>query len=374
MAYSDLLAVDIIQGVIEDLTDVSTLPQQLLFASRIPSVPAEDGEIIARYNARVTAAELILDDQKAIVKATRPMRLQRVDIPKIKHGTLINESMQNTLARIDAGLASRRDVSLAEDYVARTTVAMREGVFHRMETMLVGMAIDAFSYDKLGVKIVNGSWGMPSDLKVTPANLWTDVNNATPISDLQTLINLARTKYGVEFNRFTMSTTAFTNMTNTVEFRNKSALYTQLVGVTAQNFPTADRRSMQVLASQMLGGAEFEFYDAQVWTENNDGSETSARYLPINKVVLSSTIADNNSVFWDWANGVIPETRPGNVPLMIGTNGEIGGSFGGEQDGPVAYATAADPHGNPPGQIIWAVGRGYPRKHKETITAVLTAF
>jgi hypothetical protein len=372
MAYSDLLAVDVIQGVIDDLVDVSTLPQELLFVNRIPSIPAEDGEVIARYNTRVHVAELLFDDQKAIVRATPPIRTQRVDIPKIKHGTLINENMQNVLARIDAGRAARRDVSLAEDYVARTTVEMRQGVFARMETMLAGMALDAFSYDKLGIKITNGSWGMPSDLKVTPTYLWSDATNATPINDLQTLVNVGSTKYGVTYNRITMSTTAFTNATLTAEFRSKAAFYTQIVGVTAQNFPTGDRRSMQQIMSQMLGGMEIEFYDAQVWTENLDGSESSARYLPVNKVILGSTQADNNRLYWDWANAVVPETRPGMVPLMIGAEGEIGGSYGEEREGPIAYATAADPHGNPPGQIIWAAGRGYPRKHKETITAVLT--
>lgn len=372
MAYSDLLAVDVIQGIIDDLADVSTLPQELLFVNRIPSVSAQDGEILARYNSRITAAELIMDDQKAIVRATRPMRLQRVDIPKIKHGIVINESMQNTLARIDAGLAARRDVSLAEDYVARTLVELRAGVFARMETMLVGMAIDAFSYDKLGVKITNGSWGMPSDCKVTPANLWSDATNATPIADIQTLKNNMMTKYGVVVDRLTMSTAAFTLMTATTEFRNKAALYSQLVGVTAGNFPVSDRSRMGQLVALMLDGVEIEFYDAQVWTEALDGSEASARYLPVNKVILGSKIADNNARFWDWANAVIPETRPGNVPLMIGEDGSIGGSFGAEQEGPVAYATAGDPHGNPPGQILWAVGRGYPRKYKETITGVLT--
>lgn len=371
MAYSDLLAHEVIQGVIDDLVDVSTLPQELLFSRRVPSVSADDGEIIARYNTRVRVAELIMNDQKAIVRSTNPIRLQQTDIPKIKHGTLINESMQNTLARIDRGLAARRDVSLAEDYVARTTAEMLAGVYARQETMLIGMALDAFSYNKLGVQIINGSWGMPSDLKVTPTYLWSDATNAIPITDIQTIQNLAQTKYGVTYNRATMSTTAFTNMTNTVEFRNKAALYAQLVGVSVNNFPTTDRPTMQALASRMLGGMDFELYDAQVWTEALDGSETGARYLPVNKVILGSSLADNNPTLWDWANGVIPETRPGMVPFLIGQDG-VGSSFAGEREGPVSYATAATGDGNPPGQVIWAVSRGYPRKHKETITAVLT--
>jgi hypothetical protein len=377
MAYSDLLATDVIQGIIDDLADVSTLPAPLLFVNRIPSVEAEDGEIIARYNSRVTAAEIIMDDQKAIVKATRPLRLQRVDIPKIKHGTLINESMQNVLARIDAGNASRRDVSLTESYVARTATEMRQGVYHRMETMLIGMALDSFSYDKLGIKITAGSWGMPSDLKVTPLTLWTTANAATmtPIADIMAVVNIAKTKYGIEYNRLTMSTTVFELIVASTEFRNKSALYAQLVGVSAANFPTDDTPIMRNLMSRMLNGMTIETYDQQVWFENNDGSESSQRYLPENKVILGTSIADNARAYWDWGNAVVPETRPGNVPLMIGTDGEMGGGgFDGERSGPIGYATAADPHGNPPGQIIWAVGRGYPRKYKETITAVITAY
>lgn len=367
MAFTDLLATDIIQGVIDDIADVSTLPQNLLFAGRVPTVEADDGEVLARYNARIVAAEVIADDQRAVVRATRPIRLQRTDIPKIKHGVLINESMQNVLQRIQSGRSVRRDVTLFEDYVGRVLTDLVEGVRATTEVMLVGMMLDDYDYDKMGVKIT-GSWGKPSDLKITPATLWTDAANSTPITDILNLRNTLQVKYGVAVDRITLSTNAMNKIFATTEFRDKAALYSQLVAVTAANFPTSDRTVMRGLLSRVLDGMAVENYDAQVWFEGLDGAETSARYLPENKVILSSTQFDNNGRVWDFANAVVPETRPGMVPLMIG------GGFGAERSGPVGYATAADPHGNPPGQILWGVQRGFPRLHKETATGVITAY
>ncbi len=366
MAITDLLATNVVQGVIDDLADVSTLPQTYIWTNRIPSVEADDGEILARYTGRIIAAELLMTDQKAIVRQTRPLRLQQTEIPKIKHGFFINEAMQAVLRRIEAQSASRRDLGVFEDYVARQLIELRDGIYARQESMLVAMLVDSFSYNRNGIIVENVNWGMPSDGKVTPANLWTDATNAKPITDILTLRNLYETKYGIRLNRATMSLTAWNNMIGTVEFRDKANLYRQLVGVTAGNFPTADRATMQALAARMLDDMIIETYDAQIWVENNDGSETNSRLLPVNKVVLSATQFDGNTAAWDWANGIVPETAPGQIPLMIGEG------FGGERSGPVAYATAADPHGNPPGQILWAASRGFPRKHRETATAVLT--
>lgn len=368
MAITDLLATQVINRVVEDLVDVTTLPQELKFLNRIPIVSAIDSEIIARRTARVTVADFVLNDHKAVIRATRPVRTQTVDIPKYKHGSMISEGMQELLDRINAQQATRRQISLAEEYVANSISELRDGVYARMETMCVAMAIDAFSYSKMGIQIENATWGMPSDLKITPLHLWTDPTNATPIDDILTLRNLMLYKYGVVVDRITLSTPTLQLIYKTDEFLAKSALYRQIVGFTVANFPTADLGLMKILFTRMLEGMEVETYDAQVWAESMNGAETSSRYFPVNKVLISTSQADGNASLWDFGNGEVQETRPGAVPLIIG------GDFGAVQEGPVAYATAADPHGNPPGQILWAVGRGFPRKYKESITGVITAY
>jgi hypothetical protein len=82
-------------------------------------------------------------------------------------------------------------------------------------------------------------------------------------------------------------------------------------------------------------------------------------------VVLTSREFDGNAGAWDFANGTVTETMRGTVPNLIG-------EFEGEQEGPVAYYTGADPNGNPPGLIGWGVARGFPRKHQKAASAVLT--
>lgn len=365
MAFSDLLAVEVIQGVIDELYDINQIPQPLIWMSRIPTVPALDGEIIARYTGQIFAADLIMDDQKAVVRSMNPFRLQQTAIPNIKHGVHINQEMMNVLLRIEAQTANRREYGVFEDYVARLTLEMRDGVLAREEALVVAMLCDSFSYNRMGVVVNNATWGMPSDLKVTPSHLWTDAVNATPIADILAVKRVAEEHYGYIYDRVTMSLTAFYQMIATAEFQSKARLYSQLVNMDTQNFPTNDTLMARQLAVRVLEGMELEFYNRQVWIESVDGSKAPTRYLPINKVLLTSREADNNRLIYDFANGEVFETQPGMVPLMIG-------GFDGPRDGPVAYATAADPHGNPPGKIIWGVGRGFPRKHHLASSACLT--
>jgi hypothetical protein len=368
MAFSDLLAVEVIQGVIDELADINQLPQPLVWVNRIPSVSALDGEILARYSGQIFAADIIMDDAKAVVRSLNPFRLTQAAIPNLKHGMLLNQEMLNILQRIEAQSAGKREYGVFEDYVARITLEMRDGVYARMESLLVAMATDTFSYSRMGVILNNGTWGMPSDLKVTSAVLWSDATNATPINDLLTVRRVGLEKYGIAYDRVTMSHETFFLMTKTAEFINSSRLYSQLVELSGGglgSFPKNDTATLLALANRVLDGMVIEFYDHQVWVESVDGTKTPTRYLPTNKVLLTTVAADNNRSVWDWANGVVFETMPGMVPLMIG-------SFDGEKEGPVAYATAADPHGNPPGKILWGVGRGFPRKHRESVSACLT--
>jgi hypothetical protein len=82
-------------------------------------------------------------------------------------------------------------------------------------------------------------------------------------------------------------------------------------------------------------------------------------------VILADSSDFGNQEAWDFANGRVMETMDGLVPDIIG------GGFGGTREGPVSYATAGNPQGNPPGQVLWAVQRGFPRKHRESANAVI---
>lgn len=358
------LAASNITAVLDELQDIRQIPQPFVWYGRIPSVFAEDGEILARYTQRVLAAEIIPNDQAAVVRQSNPVRTQQTNIPNIKHGELITQSMLTILHRIESELASRREVNVFEDYIARRAVDIRNGVIARIELMLCAMLVDDLDYDALGVKITNGTWGMPSDLKVTAGTAWSDVANATPVTDIQTINQLAAEKYGFNYNRLTMPRATFTEMVSTTQFKNMAQLYSS-IAFPAATFPVQDMNLMTGLAGRILN-MDIELYDAQTFLDTTNGSgPVASRYLPLEKVIFSSTMADNNANMWDFANGVVIETQPGRVPNLIG-------DFGGEREGPVAYATGADPNGNPPGVILWGVARGFPRKHELAVNAVLS--
>lgn len=372
----DILNVTNIMRIYNDVQDIRQLPAAYWAVNKIPSVEAFDGEIMARYTGRVLAADIIANDQKAVVRSANPIRLTQTTIPNLKHGEMLTQEQLEILQRIQAGNASRRDNAIFEDYIARRVIELRDGVYARMEALLWAMLTDAFSYNRLGIIVSGGTWGMPSDLKVTVSVLWTVANaaTATPVTDILTVKRIAAQKYGVMLDRITLPTAVILALPAITEFKNFASLHLNLT-LPNTGFNTQDTATTATLFGAMIG-MEVEVYDQQTWTEAEDGSQTAVPYLPVNQVVLTCRAFDGDSSKWDWANGLVTETIPGIVPAMVGSFGDVatsGEDFGaGPRSGPVGYATGADPQGNPPGIILWGVGRGFPRRHWESCSAVLT--
>jgi hypothetical protein len=364
------LALKRIKAIYDEIQDVRQLPQNLLWVGRIPMVPADDAEIMARYTGRILIADLIADDQIGVVRAPQPIRLQEVKVPNLKHGMKISQEMLSLLRRIEGQIATKGDATIFDNYITRSLMNLRDGVYQRMEAIHNAMLMDSFSYSKMGIILSGVTWGMPSDLKVTIGTAWTDTANATPVNDILTVIRTAQEKYGIRLNRVTMTTTDFLEMVATTEFRNKAALYAQFVLPTSGTFPTNDLTMMKDLGSRMLGGAVIELYDAQYWDESLYGVQTASNYQTAGKIVLTTTQADNDPTYWDWANAEVTEMV---VADMFGGN-IIGMEEGGGEDfrGPVGYATVGDVNLNPPGPILWGAGRGFTRRHMEAVSACLT--
>ncbi len=162
-----ILGVKRINAIMQTLRDVRELPQQLKFLNRTPLVNATDGEIIGRSEANVLMADIIADDQKAVVRAAEKFTLESTKIPNLKHGKFISQEMLNLLERINVGGGIPNDMGVFSDYVNRSMDSLLLGVRQRMEALIVACAIDAFDYNRLGIIITGATWGMPADLKVT---------------------------------------------------------------------------------------------------------------------------------------------------------------------------------------------------------------
>jgi hypothetical protein len=362
MLQLEILAVRNIQRIVQELSDIRLLNNPLTWINRISSVEAMDGEITARFLGRVVVADIINTDQGAVVRAAEPIRFQDHTIATIKHGEMITSTQMEVIMRIAANQGTGRDFDIFRNYIATRIAGLIDGVRQRRETLLMGMLLDSFNYNRLGVQIT-GSWGTPADCKITVTTPWDDIAS-TPVTDIKNAVRNHKNKYGVQLNRVSLPDAQWLNIVKTTEFQNMARLYSN-INFPAGAFPVQDDTLTKALASRVFEGMIFETNDNQVWYENNDGSRTAARLHPIDKVILTSTQLDNNPGMWDWANGVVFETLRGAVPSMVG-------GFGGPQSGPVGYVTGANAQGNPPGWTMWAVQRGFPRKHYEATNVVLT--
>lgn len=369
----NLLTTTRINAIVQALIDVRQLPGQLLFSRRVPMVPATDAEILARYTQYWQIADIVADDAVAGVYNSGQLTYEVTQIPNLKHGTLLTQTFLNQLQAIAANGGLINDSGYFSDYENRILSGLLFGVRQRVEALIIAMMLDSFTYNRLGIQMSGVSWGTPADLKVTPGTSWIPANaaSATPVSDILTLKQLASTRYGENYTRATMSTSAFLAMIGTTEFQNRAKYYLP-AGVSPSVLPTMSVSDMKQVAMRLLDNITIEIYDYRAWTHNSDGTFASAALLPIGDIILDNPDDDGNSQAWDVANSIVTESV---VSSLVGAQNGGGvsgvfGGFGGPVRGPVGYATApADL--NPPNVVYWAVQRAFPRKNRLSVNAVI---
>lgn len=359
-----LLTVLRVQRIMQALQDIRDQPGRLVFLNRTPVVAALDDEIMARFLGRVQIADLIADDAEAVTYDSGRLQFETTNVPNLKSGINMTQSMLNQWYTIANG-SQGTDLGIFGDWQRGVINRLKLGIQQRMEALLVAMALDGFSYDRLGIKMSGVTWGMPSTLKVTSSTGWDTAGSATPVSDILLLKRTASVLYGENYTRITMSTAAFNYMIATTEFQNKARYYLP-AGLSAAQLPTQSTEGMMPIALKVLGVGDIELYDDRYWSQDASGVLTSFPFLPITKVVLDNPADDGDATAKDFANGVVTESIVGS---MAPTN--VIGSFGGPARGPLAYATA-NPTLNPPNITHWGVSRGFPRKHRLYCNAVLT--
>lgn len=336
--------------------------RNLVALNRTPIVDADDAEIVGKFKGQFVAADVIADDQEAVTYDTvGAFEFIATNIPNLKLGSRVSQHMINRLARLRQNLSGANDVRYFTDWENTLAESLVTGVRQRMNALICAMWIDASSYDRYGIKLTNASWGTPAALKANAAVAWGTEASATPITDILTMANkTAPDTYGETYNRITMSSRAFRNMINTTEYKNL------ISGELRYNFQAgqmnmADYGAHRQMVANLLG-MELEIYDGVFYERGNAGARTQVRYLAETKVVLSNSEDDNDPNAMDFANGVVTESI---VSPLIGHGG-----IGGEAFGPIAYFTGNE-NLNPPDITAWGVARGFPRKHRETATAVI---
>lgn len=351
-----------VNAIMRALQDTRELPGELIALNRTPIVPAADGEIMARFTGRVLIADLVADDQKAAVYSAGKFQLERTGAPNLKLGQMLTQEQLKMLEAVANGVEDETGFFTdTENYIVD---ALLLGVRERMEAIRVASWIDGFSYNRLGIKMENVTWGMPADLKLTLEVPITDHANCKIVTYISQLKRRAQVRYGIMYDRWTLSRAAFDHVIQCDEFKEMAQTYLA-PNVSFVNLNTADTRSMQTLAERVFGLAEIEFYDSRYWSQDEGGALTSEPFLPINKSVLSARANDNSRAVADFANGVPTEVTIANLGQGTGMIGTLPRNT----RGPIAYVTAEH---NPPQVTYWGVGRGWVRKHMPQETAAIT--
>lgn len=342
-----------INGVFQGLLDPRTMPKKLLFSQRVNQVPADDGEIMARFIGYVHIADLIADDQRAAVYSAGKFQYEQQNIPNLKVGQSMSQAMLNQWQAIanNTGI-SNIQVDNFSNAEARLLGNVLTGVRYRKEQLIAAMLMDGLSYNRLGIQMSNVTWGMPIDLKVNASVNWNDPVNARPTDDIYGLKLVAQTRYDIVYNRLTMSTPTFRLMISTAEFQNKARTFLA-PNVSYVNLPLANLQQQQDIAANVLG-MTIELYDARYASQDTRGAYTLRPFLDLNAVIFSSTDLDSDSSAVDFANGITTES------LVASMAGEP--IAGGPAFGPIAYPTFPESL-NPPNIVYWGVQRGFPRKH-----------
>lgn len=339
------------------------------FLSRLPIVDTENGEVFGTYAGQVFAADVIADDQEAVIVESGSIQTFRAgQIPKVKLGSRVGEGMIRQLQNLsDSVNITDGDATLITGWENQMALRLVEGIRTRMNVLACAMMLDDVSYDKLGIKI-DGTWGTPSDLKVdldiSAGDGWTTANaaTATPIADIREMLRVAAT-YGQAYDRITMARSLFLALTGTDEFRdNVNFLYR--FEVPAGAMPS----SVRTLADLFEGmtGLKLELEDNTFRERNDVGNNVMQRVFPEDKVLFSNSSDDGNASVMDYSNGTVIESLV--APLA---NAAIREAVGGEQRGPYAYYNC-NPTLNPPDLVAWAVQAGWPRKHVPEATATFT--
>lgn len=358
----DFIASHKVSGLMDELRDIRELPGTLRFLNRTPLVPATDGEIVGYITDDVIIADVVANDAAARTYGGEKIRLEITELPNIKIGHQVSQERINLLIRLAHNALMRGEGSDLSDWRLRQIDKLLLGCRQRQEQMIIGAITDSWTYDRNGVK-ASISFSTPSDLKVTVSTAWSNTSTATPIADIQSQQALGREKYGVNYDRLTMNSATFRELIATDEFRNKAALYSQLVLPSASTFPVEDMAMMQSLLGRLVG-AEIELYDEQYTTEGTDGALSRSKFVADGKVILSSRALDNSENVLDFGDAIVTES-------IIGGGDGVLGTIPAMSRGPIAYTTV--PSGlNPPNLTLWGVARGFPRKKLKSAFSVLT--
>jgi hypothetical protein len=356
--------------LVQTLASELELGAPLTFLNRTPLVPViDEAEILGSYSGKVFAADLISDDAEAVIVESGKYEMTgRVTaVPNIKLGTRVSQSQLHKLEMLTNNVTLQGSQDLIVSWENNLANGIVKGVRDRLNVMCAAMFLDSMTYDRFGFKISTG-FGTPTELKQTlvGGRVWSGANVATmrPIEDLQYMSQSVAPTLGKAYNRVTMATSTFQLIIASNEFAERVRLYLRLDPdqFSLNIYDVPNMRNMFTA----ITGLTLELEDTTYSVRNVNGTQTTDRVLPADKVMLSNSTDDNDSSKFDFANGIVDES----ISSRFNANAP---DIGGPQVGPVSYFTN-NPDLNPPDLVAWGVAKGFPRRHDKNATAIIDVF
>lgn len=371
MTKTDFISNVRLNSFVQTLASQLELNAPLTFLNRTPMVTVlDEAEILSSFSGPIFAADLITDDAEAVVVEGGRLETTATvsTIPNIKIGASVGQGMLSRLSQLQRGIELDGPSDLITGWELNLAQNLVTGVRQRQNQLCAAMMLDGVTYDRMGFKISTG-FGTPSTLKQTLVGnrTWETANVTTmkPIEDLQYMTQSVAPSLGKSYDRVTMATTTFQLIIASDEFAERVRLLLRLDS-SQFSINTYDIVNMQNLFTAVTG-LKLELEDTTFRVRNSDGSSTSTRVLPSNKVLLSNTGDDNNQSAYKLANTIVDES----IIAPLAQNGPNFG--GGPQVGPLSYYWI-DPSLNPPRLNAFAVAKSWPMKVDKYSTAIITAF
>lgn len=229
-------------------------------------------------DVKVTAGHLLALDSE--IPMDSPPNIQEVsqELAKIGKKRMIKEEEKVKLFRPRPGT---RDLQSGTDYVYNVLRLLSEGVDSRIEELRwKALSVGTYTYDKYGIKI-SVDWGIPGGNQVVPAAaIWSDVDNADPLTDIitwnQVLIDAVGSGAVVAY----CSSTVLGYLLQNAKIRN-------LLGYTQTGLGPEFGTRRQVSQLMLNGeGLPLVPYDALFNEEAADGTITPTRFLGTTKFVM----------------------------------------------------------------------------------------
>lgn len=363
-----------LQAILETLTNEQKLNNQLLFLPRTPVTPAlTDDDLVADFEGEVFAADLVTDDQQAVVYDYGKFTAFSQEIANIKMGVLFSQKQLNELDNLRNRPGGDPLGRFASQWITRRQQALLSGVRSRLENLIVSCYRDNTVYDRYGVK-VKASWGTPSQLKLVVDVPWNEYDDATPVEDVQQYLNEIAPDNDALFTDspvLTLSRRALNHAMRCKEFLLKARGIVMVAGLQGNYafpdgaLPNVNDPRMLLLAEAVFG-CKFEFYEAKITEKMKDGSVVKTRNLPHNEILVSSPSVWGNREVIDLGNGITTESL---VAEIIGS--QVIGGLPSRSAGPTVYAAPTTIDLNSPGVIMYIVQRAFPRKFNKKATGLL---